>query len=227
MHVNRIRPLGRGHRVSTARLARAGAGLVAVATLATGCGVIDDAGTAARVGDTRITEQRLQKLTNQLADAGITTDASTGAALGPGDAQRSTLEKLIAGALIKQAAKEHKVTLTDGELDTFSATFNQQLQGSFKDINDYVVKSRAVPPGYARQYVRDVLLTDKLETKLAPTAAADDTATRTAALNKVLLQVERRAGVEVNPRYGTWTLKQGSVQQLISGGLSHPASDQS
>jgi hypothetical protein len=72
------------------------------------------------------------------------------------------------------------------------------------------------------QWLRDQLLYHKLVVKLA--GGGDATTVEASARgSKALSSAADSMKIEVNPRYGTWNPKTGSINALVSGGLANTA----
>jgi hypothetical protein len=72
------------------------------------------------------------------------------------------------------------------------------------------------------QWLRDQLLYHKLVVKLA--GGGDSTTAQASARgSNALSSAAKSMKIEVNPRYGTWNPKTGSINALVSGGLANTA----
>jgi len=141
-----------------ALLATAG---LAVLTLS-GCG--DNpvrAGSAATVGDVRITTTAL----SELVARGLA-DPQAEQQLGADKAafQRQTLSRLIHHAVLAQAVEQEGVKITDGAVDARIADFERQAGGA-QQLEQTAAQS-GVAKEDLREFIRDLVLNDALADKL-------------------------------------------------------------
>lgn len=201
-------------------LAGLAAALLAGAAL-TGCSVAEEAGAAALVDGERIEVDRLQALTAELAEVGGDVDPATRQQFPAGEAQRRTLEKLIASRILATAAEEEGISITSGDVDAQLAEF-AEIAGGEDAVRQGLALARNVPPSYARQYVRDLLTSEQLADGLVDGSAEDPQVQqeRRQALANLLIETGGEMDIEVNPRYGEWQPDSGAVRALVSGGLA-------
>ncbi|RJK97922.1 hypothetical protein [Vallicoccus soli] len=207
----------------TGRAARA-ATLAAAAALALGgCAVLEEAGTAVTVAGDRVSTERLQDLTQELVGSGWAVDPQTQQPLAPGDAQRTVLGVVVTSRVLERLAAEEGVSVSDGQVDARWAEYVEATGGE-EALRQGLASQRGVPPSYARDYVRDLLLAEEVQRALVPGDDADPAVQqeRAQALSERLVQVGQEADVEVNPRYGTWSPTTGQVAPLVSAGLAVP-----
>jgi hypothetical protein len=138
--------------------------------------------------------------------------------------QQHILEEMIYSRIIANAAKKSDVHVSAGAVA-------KQLEVFFKQTKNRrgVVAALGgqqppviVPPGYVDQWLRDQLLYHKLVVKLA--GGGDSTTVEASARgSQALSSAAKSMKIEVNPRYGTWNPKTGSINALVSGGLANTA----
>jgi hypothetical protein len=138
--------------------------------------------------------------------------------------QQHILEEMIFSRIIAKAATKNDVHVSTGAVQ-------KQLEVFFKQTKDRrgVVSALGaeqppviVPPGYVDRWLRDQLLYHKLVVKLANGGDAT-TAEASARGSGALSSAAKSMKIEVNPRYGTWNPKTGSIDALVSGGLANTA----
>ncbi|MDT7550981.1 MAG: peptidyl-prolyl cis-trans isomerase [Actinomycetota bacterium] len=126
------------------------------ALLLTGCGNSPvRSGAAATVGETRITTTELAGFVKRgLADP----QAQQQLGADKPKFQRDSLGRLIKHAVLAEAARELKVTVTPGQIDAKLASFEQQAGGATQ------LEQQAAQNGIARpdlrSFIRDVVLSD-------------------------------------------------------------------
>jgi hypothetical protein len=137
--------------------------------------------------------------------------------------QQHILEEMIYSRIIAKAAKKNDVHVSTGAVA-------RQLEVFFKQTKDRrgVVAALGgqqppviVPPGYLDQWLRDQLLYHKLVVKLS---GGDSTTVEASARgSNALSSAAKSMKIEINPRYGSWNPKTGSINALVSGGLANTA----
>ena len=227
--MNRTRRPGRlaGSTLAGVLLARALAAVLAgslavvLAGGLAGCSAARQAGAAALVAGDRVTIERLQELSAEVERAGAAVDPQTREPLSMGEVQRRTLAKLITSRILADAADREGIEVTQGDVDRRYDEF-VQLAGGEEAVRQGLAMARNVPPSYARQYVRDLITSERLARRLVPGRDDDPevAARRQEALSRVLVGTGGRLRVTVNPRYGTWQPDSGAIVALVSGGLS-------
>ena len=195
-------------------LATAAVALLATVSLAA-CGP-DQLGSAAVIDGTTISADTLQS--SARAYLAIVPNGDRA------QVQQHILEEMIYSRIIANAAKKNDVHVSTGAVA-------KQLEVFFKQTKDRrgVVAALGgqqppviVPPGYVDQWVRDQLLYHKLVVKLA--GGGDSTTAQASARgSNALASAAKSMKIEVNPRYGAWNPKTGSINALVSGGLANTA----
>ncbi len=200
-------------------VARALAGVVAVTVVSaglTGC-ASERLGTAAQVGDERISVEDLQQETRDFLAAAPGTE--------PGVAQRNILQSRIVSQVIEEAAEEVGATVSDGEV----ASQRDQLLGPLRAqarqqnvaprvivVRELAKQQNIVAPSGLDRFVRDQLLFQAIAERAAPGASEEESAQAT---TEALVAASRELDVEVNPRYGRWNAERG-LEAQVGGGLS-------
>jgi hypothetical protein len=178
---------------------------LAAALLLSGCNPAQ-AGSAAIVGDVRISETRVNQAA---ADALEAASADPAAAPNGFDAStflRQTTNRLITSELLAVAAAEEGITVSQAEID---AVLAQAAAGATAgQLQAQLAAQFAVPPSEVDAFVRDFILRQKLGAKLDP--GGDSTAQRAAA-DARLVQVADEVGVTVSPRYGHWNAESAVI----------------
>ncbi len=187
------RPAHRPRRAAAVVMAATGA-LALVATLSA-CDP-KEAGSAAVVGGARITETQINheaaSVLAAFAKAG--TQAPSSATL-----LRTLVDRAIDSEVVEAAAKQEKLTITQGEIDKLIADNG----GRAKLTDDFATRDGLwLPPGQIDDLARSSLIQLALGNKLAP--GGDATAVD-AAVTKYKTKLARELGVTVSPRYGTWS----------------------
>jgi hypothetical protein len=207
-------------RATVSRPTRVAALLVAAlaATVAlSGCGEQEKLGSAAVVDGHAISTDELQSATNAFLKIVPGQD--------PANAQVQILQRIIVSRLIDKEAAKLGVHASPGEV----AKARANLPSTVKGTNDLVRQLAGgqtpvfVPPSLVDRWIEDQVLYAKIAKKLA--VNGDPTSQQSVnAANRALTATTRSMNVEVSPRYGTWSAKQG-LTPLVSGGLSKTAAE--
>lgn len=184
-----------------------GGALLAVAVV-TGCTNPINAGAAATVGSTQISETKVTDDVNTIL-------ALQGKAPNTPDATltQNTITRLVLTELLNQVAAEQGVEITQGQLDqTRAAAFAQS--GGEEGVRTSL-EEQGIPFTSLDSVIKLNLIISELSAKQPADGATDP--------NQLAFElVKKRAneiGVQVNPRFGTWNaeqLKLGPVPNDLS-----------
>ena len=171
---------------------RAALALVAVLALSA-CGT-QPAGSAAIVGDTRISESDLSaEVDSVLAAQGRTPEqASPGLMI-------TTLDRRITTELVDQLAEREGIVVDEGEIDSVLAIYAERAGGA-QEFQDYLV-GQDVAPDQIPGIIRLNLQVEKLGQIFAPEQTPE---VQSLAVFQSAAQLSQEIGVDVSPRYGTW-----------------------
>lgn len=185
--------------------------LAAVLAL-TGCDRLQ-AGAAAVVGSTRITENQVDKDASTVVSA---LKKIGGQVPGTAALLRAQIEFRVDAQLVAIAAQRQGITITKGEIDALIQTSGGRTQLE----NQLVAQSTLwLPPPQLDSLAREFLQQQQLQQLLAPGQSANAQA---AALNVYIDKVANEVGVAISPRYGSWNLKTLSITAGVND-LSVPA----
>lgn len=202
----------RGPAVTSATL-----GLVALSTLVLTACTPAQAGAAAIVGQTRITENHVNQAAAEAEQAAATLPDTPENALNTSTFLRENTNRLINSVVLERTCAEEGIVVTQAEVD---ALLLQAAGGQPPEILAATVAAQlAVPPTELNAFAKDFLLSQKLGQKLVP---GTDTAAQTAAARARVAQTAAQLGVTVNPRYGTWDPTQAAIADDLDD-LSRPA----
>jgi hypothetical protein len=195
---------------------------VVVALSLSGCGS-SQAGQAAVVGsqtvsDTDITSTVDSVHTQLLSDK--TNGAQNAVNWDERKATAAAVNRLTRRLLLAEAAKDQGITVTQAQVDDLIATtIKDSFQGDQKAFENALAAQYLVPADEIPLFARDVLITQGLQAKLAPGASATEATNKTDAY---LEQLGRGLGIEVSPRFGTWSYKASTIDDTLPNDLSVP-----
>lgn len=171
------------------------AGRVAVVALVaglalSGCGAVSNPGAAARVGDETISVSYLQKQSRDILAKAGRSDLSDSEST---KLQSDLLQQLVDDALIVPTAKRAGVTASQADIDQVKSQIQSQRV--------------VIPPDMLDGFARWVVLRRALNTKLLgrEPASQQDQAKADQLVGREMAKTAKQVGVEVNPRYGTWS----------------------
>ncbi len=185
----------------------------ALATVSLAACSPDEVGAAAVVDGTTISADTLQKSARAYTAIVPNADRAT--------LQQHILEEMIFSTIIKKAADANDVHVSQGAVAKQLAVFYEQTKNRRGLVAALAAEQTPVivPPDYVEPWLRDQLLYHKLVVKLAGGGDAT-TAEASARGSNALSAAAKSMDVDVNPRYGTWNPKSGSINPLVSGGLA-------
>ena len=175
------------------RLALSVAALAATALALTGCGT-SQAGAAATVGDTRITENQLTTQVQEVL-------AAKGQPLNTQDAGlvSRVLGRMITIELVDRLAEAEGVEVTQGQIDEVLANYTGQV-GSIEQVEEIFLQEN-VAPSQLESIIRLQGQAQELGIKLNPSGSAEE---QGAAVVEAAALLSEDLGTTVSPRYGTW-----------------------
>ena len=190
------------------RLALGIAALATTALALTGCGTTQ-AGAAATIGDTRITETLLtSEVQAVLAAKGQPVDTQDASLVS------QVLGRMITIELVDRLSAAEGVEITQGQVDEVIANYTGQV-GSMEQVEEVFLQEN-VAPSQIESLIRLQAQAQALGIKLNPSGSAEEQGTAVFEAAS-LLSVE--LDTTVSPRYGTWdapTLSLGSVPNDLS-----------
>lgn len=191
----------------------------AAAALATSACSPATAGSAAVVGDSRLTVAALQQDVSEiLAERN---DTQAGGADQTGQLQRQAVDRWVYEQLVDAAAQAKGVTVSQGDV---AARIAQVKAQAGEQGYQQAVLSSAAPLEDADELVRMVVQVEKLGDMLVPSGSNTDAQAvanqRQQAVQDLIQAQAKKLDIKVNPRYGTYDPASTSVVAMQSGGLA-------
>jgi len=168
-----------------------------------GCNA-DEVGAAAVVGGDRITISELQQQVRDLAESAPEGGSATG---DQENLQLTILERMIQHELLSEVARAEGVEVSEAEVDTY---IQEQIvpQAPDGDLTPLLAQNGYTEETF-REAVRDQITADELSERLGGQEA----------FVQALGDTADEIGVEVSPRYGSWS---GVNLEPASGSISEP-----
>lgn len=182
--------------------------LAGAALLISACGG-QPAGSAATLGDSRISEVELTNVVQEvLAAQGKPVDSADEALTA------DTLGRMIIIDLVDELAARQGVVASQGAIDQELVAYVNQVGGEDAMVNTFV--QQGVAPSQIEDVVRLSILAEQLGVALAPDATAEE---QSQIVYDAAVALSNELDVQVSPRYGTWdasTLSLGPTPNDLS-----------
>ncbi|MDA3026183.1 MAG: hypothetical protein O2932_01715 [Actinomycetota bacterium] len=169
-------------------------------------------GTAAYVGEQRITSDQLSVYLNDLRAVVPIEDNDQGTAQ-----TRGVLARLIIGQIIKDAVSETNAIVDQGLVAQDYAALEKDAGGT--EALAIFAGSRNVPPILIKEVLSQNRAIEAIGKTIQPTASAQ---MQRAEGNAYILKIANTKKIDINPRYGTWIAQDGSIAPPANE-LSEPA----
>lgn len=194
------------------RLALAAAAAVAAVSVLSGC-ANQTAGSAATVGDTRITEQQLA---TEVAAVQVAKGQPANAA--DLDLTQQTLGRLVTRELIDELATREGVVVTQGQIDEQLA--NYEGQAGSRDALEKLFIEQNVAPSQLESIVRLQVQAQELGIAINPRGSAEE---QGQAVFTAASELSNELDTRVSPRYGTWDPTRLAVGEFANDLSTPPA----
>ncbi|MYS20508.1 SurA N-terminal domain-containing protein [Streptomyces sp. DvalAA-14] len=190
-------------------LSIAAAGLLLAAPALTACDSgASDAGSAAVVGQHRIKVSTLQSEVNELRTAAGATPQGAQLLDSAGDLSTQMLGRLVEDEVLDQALADAKVSVSDSEVEKDHQAALAQFGGSESQLDSTLLVNYGVAKSDVTHFFYRDVASGKLIQSLGLQPGSDGGNT---ALSQALAKTATSVGVRVNPRYGTWDAKKGTI----------------
>lgn len=169
-------------------------------------------GTAAYVGEQRITSDQLGVYLNDLRAVVPVADNDQGTAQ-----TRGVLARLIIGQIIEDAVIETNAIVDQGLVAQDYAALEKDAGGI--EALAIFAGSRNVPPMLIKEVLSQNRAIEAIGKTIQPTASAQ---VQRAEGDAYILKIANTKKIDINPRYGTWIAQDGSIAPPANE-LSEPA----
>jgi hypothetical protein len=186
--------------VSTTRLRRTALAVALAALALTGCS--SQAGAASVVGDQVVTDSDVANVVGQVQTQ---IGAIPGSTFDEKAATTAVLTMQTRHLILDAVAQKEGITVTQGQIDAFLKNIvDTQFNGKAQSLYDNLVIQAEVPVDQVPSAARDQMIYDALLAKIA--SGVTDATARSTAFNNYMTTFVADIGVEVAPRYGTWSV---------------------
>ena len=159
-----------------------------------------DAGTAAQIGETKISVNTVQSRIAEINDARREFDTSQIQLVVGEELNRTQVRFLVIAEIFKKLANKNGIEITQAMKDSRKAEIFNSIGGA--DQLDQALVSAQMAPSDFDLYIEALLISDKLvERAVAAGIAEADAQT---AIQQLVLEFTKTEVVRINPQYGTW-----------------------
>ncbi|AKZ56201.1 putative lipoprotein [Streptomyces ambofaciens ATCC 23877] len=182
------------------------AAIAAAAPLLTACGNDAHPGSAAVVGDQRITVAQLENRVDEVREAqraAVPDDTQYQQVLArTGTLTRDTLHSMVLDRVLHRAAQEAGVTVSRREVQEMRGGLEEQAGGA-KELETVWLQQYGVPPERLDENLRLQLEAQKLAESLGTDTSRPE-------FWQALSKASAELDVDLNPRYGDWDVQKSS-----------------
>ncbi|MBY8876861.1 SurA N-terminal domain-containing protein [Actinacidiphila acidipaludis] len=187
----------------------AAAALLLASPALTACGSSPaHAGAAAVVGDHRITMATLQSQVNDLRSAAAKSPQGQQLLDSAGNLPSQLLGRLVEDEVLDRTLTDAGLSVTPGEVQQEHTAALQQFNGNEAELDTTLLTQYGVAPGDIDHFFRRNVAFSKIIQNLGYQPGSDG---GNAALQQAVVKTSQRLGVRINPRYGTWDAKKGTI----------------
>ncbi|MFM8921677.1 MAG: SurA N-terminal domain-containing protein [Candidatus Nanopelagicaceae bacterium] len=173
-------------------------GLFAIASLflLTAC----DAGVAAQIGDTKISQNTVQSRVSEiLSERGNYQTSEMQLSYGE-ELNRAELRFLVIATIFQKLAEENSIKVTKAMVDTRKREILEQL-GSMEQLSQALVSAQLAPSDFD-SYVKSILISEQLSELARAGGATEENVG--AVIQNLVRELTGKIGIKINPQYGTW-----------------------
>ena len=175
-----------------------------------------DAGTAAQIGDTKISINTVQSRIAEINAERTKYDTSQMQLSVGEELNRTEVRFLVISEIFKKLAEKSGIKITQAMKDAKKASILNSLGGT-EQLGQALVSAQMAPSDLDL-YIEAVLISDKLSKNAVASGISEaDVGTAVQQLVKELTKTET---VKINPQYGTWDPNQADLAAFDSAGTA-------
>ena len=175
-----------------------------------------DAGTAAQIGDTKISNETVQNRIAQINAERLKYDTSQMELSVGEELNRAELRFLVISEIFKKIAAKSGIKVSQAMKDTKKAEIYSSLGGADK-IGQALVSAQMAPADFDL-YIEAVLISDQLSKKAKAAGVAEaDIGT---AVQQLVLELTKIEKVKINPQFGYWNPTGADLVSFDSAGTA-------
>lgn len=173
-----------------------------------------DAGVAAQVGDTKISQSIVQSRVAEILTERRKFDTSQMQINVGEELNRSELRFLLISAIFEKLAKQNGINITQAMKDARKAEVYGQV-GGVDQLPQALVGAQMAPSDF-NLYIQSLLISEALVEK-AKAAGVDDANTG-AAIQSLVKALTDKEGIKINPQYGAWDPSNADIVTFDAAG---------
>ena len=175
-----------------------------------------DAGTAAQIGDTKISINTVQSRIAEINAERTKYDTSQMQLSVGEELNRTEVRFLVISEIFKKLAVKSGIKITQAMKDAKKASILNSLGGT-GNLSQALVSAQMAPSDFDL-YIEAVLISNELSKNLVASGVAEtEVGTAVQQLVKELTKTEK---VRINPQYGTWNPTQADLAAFDSAGTA-------
>ncbi len=173
-------------------------GFLAIAGLAllTAC----DAGVAAQIGDTKISQNTVQSRVSEILAERRNYETSQMQLSFGEELNRAELRFLVIATIFEKLAEENQIKITKAMVDARKAEILNQLGGP-EQLAQALVSAQLAPSDFDF-YVQSILISEQLSERAKASGITEDNVGT--AVQNLVRALTSKIGIKINPQYGTW-----------------------
>lgn len=175
-----------------------------------------DAGTAAQIGETKISNETVQNRIAEINAERLKYDTSQMELSVGEDLNRNELRFLVISAIFKKIADKSGIKISQAMKDSKKADIFSSLGGA-DQIGKALVSAQMAPADFDL-YIEALLISDQLsKNAIANGVAESDVGT---AVQQVVLELTKTEKVKINPQFGYWDPTGADLVSFDSAGTA-------
>ena len=175
-----------------------------------------DAGTAAQIGDTKISVKTVQSRIAEINAERTKYDTSQMQLSVGEELNRTEVRFLVISVIFKKLADKSGIKITQAMKDAKKASILNSLGGT-QQLGQALVSAQMAPSDLDL-YIKAVLISDELS-KNAVSSGISEAEVGTA-IKQLVKELTKTEKVKINPQYGTWDPNQADLAAFDSAGTA-------
>ena len=175
-----------------------------------------DAGTAAQIGDTKISMQTVQTRIAEINSERRKVDTSQMQLSVGEELNRTEVRFLVISEIFKKIAAKSGIKITQAMKDAKKASIFSSLGGA-TNLSNALVSTQMAPSDFDL-YIEAVLISDQLSKNAQAAGVAE--ANVGTAVQQVVLALTKTEKVKINPQYGNWDPTAADLVSFDSAGTA-------
>ena len=173
-----------------------------------------DAGMAAQIGDTKISQSTVQSRIAEILSERTKFDTSQMQLSYGEELNRGELRFLVISTIFQKLAEENGIKITKAMEDSRRAEIINQVGGSGQLAQ--ALAGAQIAPSDFDAYVRSTLISEELTNRARAAGVAEEDLG--IAIQSQVRDFTKKVGIKINPQYGTWDQKNADMIAFDAAG---------